>query len=64
VDVAEWIRVVWVMVRELELEMTSNLRPEGRLESTNKSSALFGGQNPVLQFEEFRDIIERSKVRS
>jgi hypothetical protein len=63
-DVIEFVGVVWVMVRKLDLESVRDATQKIWLKAADKGSALLGVGDLVLAAEEVRDCDERTMVRA
>jgi hypothetical protein len=58
IDVGEWKGIVWMVVRELDFDVTKDSMPKGDLKTSSKHATLFFFRNAMLRYEESRNLKE------
>ena len=62
VDFGKGVGIVWVVIRELELESTLDSIPQVTLKTANESAALFCCRDSILPNKELGDGVEEAIV--
>ena len=62
VDFGKSVGIVWVVIRELELESTLDSIPQVTLKTANESAALFCCGDSILPNKELGDRVEKAII--